>query len=167
MTRRLIEVGVLSCQSNNATWVGLVHFFHDFSKNMILNYNTSLVLTILLVFIIWIFIKRKDERRGIFQIFLIVFLAVWAGTIWTIQRISFPFLIGFFLLFLLILVLFSFISRHPPKNRHETKLMLDQIEMEKLLEKFISQYISFIYWPLVGILIMLIILKYIVMFRNW
>ena len=130
---------------------------------MILNLITTLVLTFFLVFIIHLSIKRKDEGRGIYQIFLIVFLAVWAGTIWTIQRISFPFLIGMLLVFLLTMVLFSFISRHPPKNRHETKLMLDQIEMEKRLEKFINQYMSFIYWPLVGILIMLITLKYITM----
>lgn len=133
---------------------------------MIPDLITTIVFTIFLVFIIQLFIKRKDERRGIYQIFLIVFLAVWTGTIWTLRRISFPFLIGFLLFFLFIMILFSFISRHPPKNRHETKLMLDQIEMEKMLEKFINQYLSFFYWPLVGVLIMLIVLKYVIMWRN-
>lgn len=133
---------------------------------MIPDLITTLVLTIFLVFMIHFSINRKDERIGIYQIFLIVFLAVWAGIIWTIKRISFPFLIGFLLLFLFIVVLFSVTSRHPPKNRHETKLMLEQIEMEKVLEKFMNQYLSFFYWPLVGILIMLIVLKYIFIWRN-
>lgn len=130
---------------------------------MILNLLTAFVLTIFLIFIIHLSIKRKDDGRGIYQVFLIVFLTIWAGTIWTIKRISFPSLIGFLMFFLIVMVLFSFIGRHPPKNRHETKLMLDQIEMEKRLEKFINQYMSFIYWPLVGILILLITLKYITM----
>lgn len=133
---------------------------------MIQDSSATIVFTLFLVFIIKLSIKRKDERRGIYQIFLIVFLAIWAGTIWTVKRISFPFLIGFLLLILFILVLFSFISRHPPKNRHETKLMLDQIGMEKVVERFINQYLSFFYWPLVGVLIMLIVLKYIFMWRN-
>jgi hypothetical protein len=133
---------------------------------MVLDLSTTLIFAILLVLIIQFSIKRKDERKGIYQIFLIVFLAVWAGSIWTINRISSPFLIGFLLLFLFIIVLFSFISRHPPKNRDETKLMLDQIGMENVVEKFINQYISFFYWPFVGALIMLIVLKYIFIWRN-
>jgi len=133
---------------------------------MVLDLSTTLIFAILLVLIIQFSINRKDERKGIYQIFLIVFLAVWAGSIWTINRISSPFLIGFLLLFLFIIVLFSFISRHPPKNRDETKLMLDQIGMEKVVERFINQYISFFYWPFVGALIMLIVLKYIFIWRN-
>jgi hypothetical protein len=133
---------------------------------MVLDLSSTLIFTILLVFIIQFSIKRKNEKKGIYQIFLIVFLAVWAGSIWTVNRTSFPFLIGFLLLFLFILVLFSFISRHPPKNRHETKLMLDQMQMEKVLEKFINQYLTFFYWPLVGFFIILIVLKYIFIWRN-
>lgn len=133
---------------------------------MIPVFITALIFTVSGVAIIQFSIERKDERRGIYQIFLIIFLAVWAGIIWTTKRISFPFLIGFLLLFLFLLIVFSFISRHPPKTRHETKLMLDQIEMEKLLEKFINRYLSFFYWPLVSALIMLIVLKYIFIWRN-
>lgn len=116
---------------------------------------------------LYILVTRGDGRRtGLIWLFLIIFLATWAGgtwlrpfgpSLWGIQWLT-------FLLVGLVIVLFLIIAvrRKAPKGRHETLDMLERIEEEKALEKVAYITLSIFFWILLSILVIAILLRHVV-----
>lgn len=133
---------------------------------VITEFLVSLVIAVLLTGL-FMLVTRGDRRRtGLIWLFLIIFLATWAGGTWL--RPFGPSLWGVtWLAFLLVglvivLVLFIVIPRQAPRGRRETLDMLDRIEQEKELEQVTYVTLSIFLWVLLFVLVMAIILRYIV-----
>jgi hypothetical protein len=107
----------------------------------------------------------EKRKTGLFWLFLILFLATWAGGLWI--RPFGPTVFGIhwltFLLVGLILALILSITspQRPPRGRHETLDILERIEQEKEMERFAHITLNTFFWVLLGGLIMAIIIHYI------
>ena len=108
--------------------------------------------------------RGTGRRTGIVWLFLMIFLAVWAGGVWL--RPFGPTVWGIhwmvFLLVGLIIVLFLIIliPRKAPRGRLETLDMLESIEKEKQLEKVAYITLSIFFWILLSLLVIAILLRY-------
>jgi hypothetical protein len=109
--------------------------------------------------------RRGEQRRGFYWLFLILFLATWAGGLWlkpfgpSLWGIRWlPFLLAG-LIFTIVLALSR--PQRPPQSRRETLKMLERVEREKKLERATYVTLSFIFWVLLFVLIVAIGVRYI------
>jgi hypothetical protein len=114
---------------------------------------------------LYMLVTRGAERKtGLIWLFLMIFLATWAGGVWlkpfgpTVWGIHWM----VFLLVGLIIVLFLFIliPRKAPRGRHDTLDMLESIRQEKQLEKVAYITLSIFFWILLFVLVIAILLRY-------
>ena len=109
-------------------------------------------------------IRRRGSRKGFFWFFLLIFLATWAVGIW-IKPFG-PSLGGIywmpFLIIGMLIVLFVAVITPlpPPKGRHETLDMLDQIEKDREVKQFAYISLNVSFWILLFVLIILILVRY-------
>jgi hypothetical protein len=124
----------------------------------------SFVIAVVLTGVYMLLTRGAGRRTGIVWLFLMIFLATWAGGVWL--RPFGPTVWGIhwmvFLLVGLIIVLFLFIliPRKAPRGRHETLDMLENIEKEKQLEKVAYITLSIFFWILLSLLVIAILLRY-------
>jgi hypothetical protein len=124
----------------------------------------SFIIAVILTGLYMLATREAGRRTGLIWLFLIIFLATWAGgiwlrpfgpTVWGIHWIVFL-LAGF----IIVLFLFIFIPRKAPRGRRETLDMLERIEEEKELEKVAYITLSMFFWILLSALVIAIILRY-------
>jgi hypothetical protein len=126
----------------------------------------SFIIAVILTALYMLVTRAAGPRTGLIWLFLIVFLATWAGGVWL--RPFGPALWGIhwlnFLLMGLVIVLFLviIIPRKAPRGRQETLDMLDRIEQEKELEEAAYITLSIFFWILLSVLVIAIILRYII-----
>jgi hypothetical protein len=129
-------------------------------------FSISLILAVLLTGLYMLVTRGAGRRTGLIWLFLVIFLASWAGGVWL--KPFGPTLWGIhwlaFLLVGLVVVLFFFIviPRRAPRGRHETLDMLERIEQEKELEEVAYFTLSIFFWILLAVLVIAIILRYVI-----
>jgi hypothetical protein len=108
--------------------------------------------------------RKGGRRTGFSWVFLILFLATWAGGVWakpfgpSLWGVSWlPFVLAGLIFFLIMAVL---APKQPPRDRYETIEMLDRIEREKKLDHFTYISLSVFFWILLLILLTAIIIRY-------
>ena len=108
---------------------------------------------------------RRTRKSGLVWVFLIIFLATWAGGIWL--RPFGPKLWGInwlsFLFIGCIVALFISLKGPPsdaPRGRQETLDMLERIKEEKEIRKITYVTLSVVFWILLAVLVMAIIIRY-------
>ncbi len=126
----------------------------------------SLVMAVCLT-CLYILLTRGDGRRtGLIWLFLILFLATWAGGIWI--RPFGPTLWGVHWLTFVLAGLFIFLffiitaPRKAPRGRRDTLDMLERIEREKEMEKAAYITLGIFFWILLFVLLIAIILHYVI-----
>ena len=106
----------------------------------------------------------KPRKTGLVWLFLMIFLATWAGgtwlkpfgpTLWGIHWLAFL-LVGIIIVMFLVI----FIPQKTPKGRQDTLDMLERIEQEKELEKVAYITLNIFFWVLLSALVIAIILRY-------
>ena len=131
---------------------------------VVAEFFVSFIVAVILTGLYMLVTRGARRRTGLIWLFLIIFLATWAGGIWL--RPFGPTLWGIhwlvFLLVGLIIVLFLviLIPQKAPRGRQETLDMLDRIEEEKQLEKFTYITLSIFFWILLSLFAIAIILRY-------
>jgi len=127
-------------------------------------FSVSFILAVLMTGL-YLFSTRKSERRtGVIWLFLMIFLATWAGGVWL--KPFGPTLWGIhwlaFVLVSLVVVLFLFIliPEKAPRGRHETLEMLERIDREKKLKEATFLTLGVFFWILLVVLVTAIILRY-------
>ena len=124
----------------------------------------SLLIAVIVTGVFLFLVRQTGRRTGLLWLFLLVFLAVWAGgvwvrpfgpTLWGIHWVSFV-LVGV----LVILFLIIFMPKRPPRGRHETIDMLDRIQDEKNMEELAWITLSIFFWILLFGLVIAIVLRY-------
>ncbi|MCF8145810.1 MAG: hypothetical protein K9N21_18020 [Deltaproteobacteria bacterium] len=116
---------------------------------------------------LYVLVTRKSGRRtGLIWLFLLIFLAIWAGgvwirpfgpTLWGLHWLVFV-LAGLMIGLLLIIIL----PRKPPAGRHETLNMLERVELEKELETLTYITLNIFFWILIIGLVIAIILHHVI-----
>lgn len=124
------------------------------------DFGIAFILTVVATLLFWMIIKNRESWTGVYRIYLIVFFLVWAGIIWMRDYSPSYILSLISLVSLIFIVVAAFIPKNPPRGRLETKALLEQIRTEKTLQKIFDTYWGKIYWLFLGILIMLIIYRY-------
>jgi hypothetical protein len=110
--------------------------------------------------------RRAGRRTGLLWLFLLLFLAAWAGGVWIrplgpdVWGIHW---LGFLLAGLLVaLALVATGSPKAPRGRHETLDLLEEVEREKALEESAYITLSLFYWVLLLFLAAAVIGRYVV-----
>ena len=110
--------------------------------------------------------KRGNKKTGLIWLFLIIFLATWAGGIWI--RPFGPRMLGIhwlgFLLIGMIVALFLSLKMQTnnfPIGRQETLDMLENIRQEKEIQKITYITLSLFFWVLLIALVFVIIVHYV------
>jgi hypothetical protein len=118
-----------------------------------------------LVTLLYVSITRKAERkRGLFWLFLLIFLATWAGGIWlkpfgpTLWGVHW---LAFVLIGTIVALIVAVTSpSRGPRGRQETIDMLERIEEEKKLEKVTYVVLGALFWVLFLVLVSAIVARY-------
>jgi len=101
----------------------------------------------------------NKDWPAFYRIFLILFFTVWTAILWLLPRTSSAGMPVSALALLAGALAVGFIPFPPPKNRRETKNLLDLIETERTLEAFFSSQSGRLFWPLLAILVFLAVLR--------
>lgn len=120
----------------------------------------SLFLSVLFV----VATRRGGRRTGLVWLFLIIFLAAWAGGVWlkpfgpTIWGIHW---LAFVLAGLFVLGIFTIAApQRAPRGRHDTLDMLERVARERELEQVTYVTLGTFFWILLVALIIVIIIRY-------
>jgi hypothetical protein len=131
-----------------------------FILELLIAISISLVLSALFFLVT----QRGERRTGFFWLFVIVFLATWAGGVWlrpfgpTIWGVYW---LGFLLAGLFILLLLAiFIPRQPVRGRRETLDMLEKVARKRELDTFTYITLGVFFWILLAALIIAIMFRY-------
>jgi hypothetical protein len=109
--------------------------------------------------------RKRGLRKGLFWLFLVLFLATWAGgvwmkpfgpTLWGIHWLSFLF-VG--LVVALILAVAQ--ARPNPHSRQETIEMLERIRQEREMEQVAWLTLTIFFWVLLITLLIAIVVRYV------
>jgi hypothetical protein len=123
--------------------------------------TVAFILSALFVLASW----KRGLRRGLFWLFLILFLATWAGGVW-IKPFG-PVLWGIhWLPFLAVgavvaLILAVAQSRRKPHGRQETIEMLERMKQEREVEEIVWVTLNIFFWVLLLTLLIAIVIRYV------
>ncbi len=132
---------------------------------VILDWIFSLIIGGAMTLLYFLSTRKAERRRGLFWVFLLIFLATWAGGIW-LQPFG-PVLWGvhwlaFLLIGIIVALVLAVTGAHPgPRGRKETIKMLERVEQEKKLEKATYVALGLLFWILFGVLVSAILVRYV------
>ena len=129
-------------------------------------FSISLIIALILTGLYMLVRRGAGPGTGLIWLFLVIFLATWAGGTWV--RPFGPTLWGIhwtaFLLVGVVIVLFLIVAIPPkaPRGRQETLDMLERIEEKKEIEEVVYITLSIFLWILLSLLLLAIILRYVI-----
>jgi hypothetical protein len=124
----------------------------------------AFALAVVLTGVLILVLQRRPLGGRIAWLFLLIFLATWAGGLW-LRPIG-PLWGGiawlpFVLAGILLVLLFSATHQpEPPRDRHETLDFLEDMRKEHEVEKVTYQSLTVFFWVLITMLAAVIILRY-------
>jgi hypothetical protein len=104
-------------------------------------------------------VQANRDWPAFYRIFLLLFFTVWSAIVWLQPRTSSAGRLIPALALLAGALAVGFIPFSPPKNRHQTKNLLDLIETERTLEQFFNYENGRLFWPLLAVLVFLVALR--------
>jgi hypothetical protein len=130
---------------------------------------TSLLISFLLAVMMLWGIHRltalKSDKSASYRIYLILFFSVWSLTLWIRpHRPGIGLLIVSVGLMALVFIL-AFVPRRAPKNRQETKLLIEQLQIERWLNKCFQTPFKYFYWAILCGLIWSVWLRLVLLYK--
>lgn len=131
-----------------------------FILELLIAVSISLILSALFV----LATRRRGRRTGLLWLFLIIFLATWAGgvwlkpfgpTVWGIHLLAFLFA-GLFVLSILAIAA----PQRAPRRRRDTLDMLEGVARERELDQLTYFTLGAFFWILLAALTIAIIIRY-------
>jgi hypothetical protein len=127
---------------------------------------TALVVALVLSLVFALVTPGEKKKTGLFWLFLILFLATWAGGVWI--RPFGPTLWGIhwltFVLVGILVALFLALSapRRAPRGRRETIDMLERMKKEEELETATYLTLGLFFWILLAFLVVAVFVRYVI-----
>lgn len=98
--------------------------------------------------------RFSKEKKGLYRLYVLVFLAAWSTILWSQPHEPTTALLVGSVAIVAVLWALAFVEHRPPRNRHETKMLLEHMQGEKQVEKFFSSYGDRLFWPLLAVLLL-------------
>lgn len=98
--------------------------------------------------------RYSGEKKGFYRLFVLVFLSVWSTVLWQREQPPTTALLVGSAVIVAVLWALAFVGYRPPRNRRDTKRLLEQLQSEKRVEKFFSSYGDRVFWPLLAVLLL-------------
>ena len=126
----------------------------------------SFLLAVVMLWGIHRITASKSDKSASYRIYLILFFSVWSLTLWIKpHRPGLGLLIVSVGLIALVFIL-AFVPRRAPKNRQETKLLIEQLQTERWLNKFFQTPFKFFYWAVLLGLIWSVLLRLALLYKS-
>ena len=127
---------------------------------------TALVIALMVSVGLVLLSRRGGRRTGVIYLFLIVFMATWAGGVWIRPfgpPVSHVHWLGFLIIGLFVALLLAlFLPQRPPRGRQETLDALEQMAAAKQLEKVTYVTLGVVFWVVLFLLLGAVILRYLI-----
>lgn len=98
--------------------------------------------------------RFSKETKGLYRLYVLVFLSAWSTVLWSRPHEPTTALLVGSATIVAVLWALAFIQHRPPRNRQETKMLLEHMQGEKRVEKFFSSYGDRLFWPLLAVLLL-------------
>lgn len=110
--------------------------------------------------------RRWGIRAGVVYLFLLIFMATWAGGVW-IRPFGPPIgevhWLGFLIFGLFVALLLAlFMPPRPPRGRQETLDALERMAAAKQLEEVTYVTLGVVFWVVLSLLLGAVILRYLI-----
>jgi uncharacterized membrane protein (DUF106 family) len=126
----------------------------------------SLVLAVMILWGIHRITASKSDKSASYRIYLILFFSVWSLTLWIRpHRPGMGLLIVSAGLIALVFIL-ALVPRRAPKNRQETKLLIEQLQIEHWLNKLFQTPFKFVYWAILCGLVWSVLLRLVLLYKS-
>ena len=128
---------------------------------LVFDFVVALVVATLLSSILFLGFRRRGSWAGFLFLFLVLFLATWAGGIW-LMPFGRPLGGVYWLPFLTVGIVFALLlaSIAPPDKGEETTIKLVTEEERKAQERAERRKVGLLFWLFVGVLVLAIVLRY-------
>jgi hypothetical protein len=126
----------------------------------------SAILATALLFSIYHLSLIRSNRAATYRLFLLLYFAVWSAVFWVKPHEPSVSLMLVCIVFLGILPILAFIPRRVPKNRRQTKAMLEQIQKERRLHKAFGSRTKLLFWTILWCLICSVCYRLISIFHG-
>lgn len=127
---------------------------------------TALVISLMVGVGLVLLSRRWGRRTGVVYLFLIIFLATWAGGV-RIRPFGPPIgqvhWLGFLIIGLFVALLLAlFLPQRPPRGRRETLDTIEQMAAAKQIEEVTYVTLGVIFWVVLALLLGAVILRYLI-----
>ena len=97
-------------------------------------------------------VRTRSSWPAHYRIFLLFFFASWAAVVWLRPYRPSNGLLISAVLFAAVALAIGFVPARPPRNRPETKNLLERVDRERNLERFFRSDLGKIFWPVLAFL---------------
>lgn len=118
---------------------------------MVVEISTLFASTMLIAVYNLSLLKRSDGV--LYRLLAMIYFAVWSAILWITPHEPTRGLLVVCLVLIGILPVLAYIPRRAPKNRRQTKALLERIQQERKLETVFRKQAEIIYWPVLWCLI--------------
>jgi len=127
---------------------------------------TALLMAAIMVTAFLLLIRSSGTQYGKLWLFLIVFVATWAGGVW-IHPLGPPIGGVYWLTFALagiiaVGLIGLFTPQRPPHGRYETLEKLEQVKQSKELQQVTTMTLGVLFWVVLSIFVLAIIFRYVI-----
>ncbi len=98
-------------------------------------------------------VRANRNWPSFYRIFLLLYFTAWASVLWLQPHSPGDALLIPSLALLAGAVVVGFVPMPPPKNRRQTKNLIDFMETEKSLARFFKSDTGRLFWPILALLI--------------
>jgi Ca2+/Na+ antiporter len=162
-----------TCDPMTEYWIHPIYLWRRIEENygkdwemLIPELSAALTVALILSALFALATKKRGIRKGLFWLFLILFLATWSGGVWV--KPFGPVLWGVhWLSFLVVGAVVALIlavgqskSEPKPQGRQETIEMLEKMKEERQLEEVTWVTLTIFFWVLVLALLIAIVFRY-------
>ena len=128
------------------------------AQGIIMNYG--LLISVLIAGVLFLgfyqILRLKNGKSVNYRLFLIIFLSSWSSLLLMKPYRPNAGLLIISIAVMGMLFLLAHTPRRVPKNRRETKALLEQLQNEKWLEKFFESKIGRLFWLILAFLLWII-----------
>jgi hypothetical protein len=108
----------------------------------------------------------ESDKSASYRIYLILFFSVWSLTLWILPHKPGTGLLIVSAGLIAFVFILALVPRRAPKNRQETKLLIEQLQTERWLSKLFQTRFKFFYWAILLGLIWSVLLRLALIYES-